>query len=160
MLSTNITAYRKQGYFAIPIIGKTNSFVIKFDTGAIDSVVSIETITGALSDVQRNSIKQFISDKKVFPKEFKSASGHSFFAYPSYLENIVIGECTFDRFFYYLVVDRLRKKRKIALLGDDFIDCCGFSKKPHGDIIISEFDFSSYKSRGNALLTDEILSIL
>ena len=69
MQSTNIIVHHKQGYFAIPIIGKTNSFAIKFDTGAIESVVSIETITGTLSDVQRNAIKQYISDKKIIPKE-------------------------------------------------------------------------------------------
>ena len=57
MQSTNIIAYRKQGYFTIPIIGRTNSFAIKFDTGAIESVVSIETITGTLSDIQRKAIK-------------------------------------------------------------------------------------------------------
>ena len=159
MQSTNIIAYRKQGYFTIPIIGRTNSFAIKFDTGAIESVVSIETITGTLSDIQRKAVKQYISDKNIAPKEFKSASGHPFYAYPSYMSNIVIGECMFDKFFYYLVVDKLHKKRKIALLGDNFIDCCGFAKEPHGDIVISKFDFSSYHTDNNALSTDEIMSI-
>ncbi len=159
MQSTNIIAYRKQGYFAIPIIGGTNSFAIKFDTGAIETVVSIETITGALSDVKRKAIKQYISNKRITPKEFKSASGHPFYAYPSYMTNMIIGEFMFDKFFYFLVVDKLHKNRKIALLGDNFIDCCGFSKEPHDNIIISKFDLSSYCIDNNALPTDEILSI-
>ena len=75
------------------------------------------------------------------------------------MTDITIGDCMFDKFFYYLIVDKLHKKRKIALLGDDFIDCCGFSKEPHGDIIITKFDFSSYHIGNNSLSTDELLSI-
>ena len=42
---------------------------------------------------------------------------------------------------------------------ENIIDCCGFAKEPHGDIVISKFDFSSYHIDNNALSTDEITSI-
>ncbi len=93
MQSTNIIAYRKEGFFGIPIIGHNSSFAIKFDTGATEAVVSV-------------------------------------------------------------------KNRRIALLGDDFIDCCGLLREPHGNIIITGFDFSSYYMKNNVISTDEILSLV
>lgn len=160
MQSINITAYRRNGFFGIPIIGNISSFAIKFDTGAANTVVSIEKITGNLSDRQLSDVRRFIEGKRISPKEFRSASGHSFSAYPAYLSDVIIGNCQFDRFYYYLVAEPLYDNRKIALLGDDFIDCCGFSREPHGDILIKEFDFSRYVVRHMTISTDEILSIV
>ena len=40
MQSTNITIYRRNGFFGVPIIGQSSSFAIKFDTGATRSVIS------------------------------------------------------------------------------------------------------------------------
>ena len=160
MQSTNIIAYRRDGFFGIPIIGETSSFAIKFDTGASKSVISVEKITGTLSNNQMASIKSFIATKNVSPEEFKSASGHPFNAYPAFMKNITIGDQLFEKFYYYLVVEKLHNKRMIALLGDDFIDCCSITKEPHGDIIISKFDFSSYYTESNMISTDEILSLV
>ncbi len=160
MQSTNIIAYRGQGFFGIPIIGNTSSFAIKFDTGAANTVISIEKISGDLTDEQLKKIKDYITSRGICPKEFKSASGHPFYAYPAYMTNIVIGSHLFNTFFYYIIVDRLHDNRKLALLGDDFIDCCGFSREPHGNIIINKFDFSTYHLRDNAISTDDILSMV
>ncbi len=160
MQSTNIIAYRGRGFFGVPIIGNTSFFAIKFDTGAANTVISVEKISGDLTDEQLKKIKDYITSQNIHSKEFKSASGHTFNAYPSYMTDITIGSHLFNRFFYYIVIDRLFDDRKLALLGDDFIDCCGFSREPHGNIIIDKFDFSAYRSNGNMISTDEILSMV
>ena len=160
MQSTNITIYRRNGFFGVPIIGRGSSFAIKFDTGATKSVISIEKITGDLTNKQKVFIRDYIADRNVKSEKLKSASGHLFNAYPAYTKDVTIGNHLFERFYYYLVVESLHQGRKIALLGDDFIDCCGFSREPHGDIIISKFDFSSYDMRTSMVSTDEILSLI
>ncbi len=82
------------------------------------------------------------------------------FAYATYAENVYIGELLLKKFYYYLVVDKLDNNKQIALLGDDFLECCKFTKEPHGSIAITEFDNDCYyEKRGSALSTDEILSI-
>ena len=160
MQSTSIIVYRRNGFFGLPIIGQGSSFAIKFDTGATKSVISIEKIAGDLTNEQKTFVQEQIAAKNVISEKLRSASGHSFNAYPAYMEDVTIGNHLFERFYYYLVVERLHQDRKIALLGDDFIDCCGFSREPHGDIIISKFDFSSYDSRKSMVSTDEILSLV
>ena len=159
MQSTNIIVYRGKNFFGVPIIAKTMSFAIKFDTGASNTVLSIDKIWGDKTLGQLSGLKSFIEKKTIAPKEFQSASGHSFLAYPACMENVIIGSYMFEKFYYYLVIEKLHNDRQIALLGDDFIDCCGFEKNPHGNIVISQFDFSSYKIETNSLSTEEILSI-
>ena len=73
MRSTNIIAYRKNGFFGIPVIGDKTSFAIKFDTGAANTIISLEKIVGDLSDIQLQQIKQGIQDRSVNPHEFTSA---------------------------------------------------------------------------------------
>ena len=49
----------------------------------------------------------------------------------------------------------------MSLIGDDFIDNCRYSHEPHGDIIISAFDFESYGDDSvRSLDSDELLSLI
>lgn len=160
MLSTNIIAIRGNRLFGIPIIYKDKTFAIKFDTGANETIISIEKVLGKVTDKQREKIKEFIYSKNVTPTSFNTASGDSFIGFPTCLKNVFIGQCKFDVFYYYLVIDKMKANKQIALLGDNFIDCCDFSHKAHSDIIITDFDFSMYNVSPNCLSTDEILEVV
>ena len=78
MQSTNIIAYRRNGYFGVPIIGFKSSLAIKFDTGSANTVISVEKISGNLADEQLKKIKEYITNRGIHPREYKSASGHLF----------------------------------------------------------------------------------
>ncbi len=64
----------------------------------------------------------------------------------------------FEDFYYYLVLDN---DRIIALLGEDFLDNCGYHHIPHGDIEIEAFDEESYvQNRENALRNEDFGALL
>ena len=158
MQSTNIVITHQNRCFGALVGVSDKYFAIKFDTGASRTLISAELLTGILNDKQIKALKDYCQSKQIMPVPCVSASGHKFDAYPAYINNICIGGHRFEKFYYYLVIDRLKNGRKIALLGDDFIDCCGFSKEPHGNIVISGFDFKSYKNDQEKILTTEDIS--
>lgn len=160
MQSTNIIAYRGNGFFGIPIIGKTNTFAIKFDTGAAHTVISIGKFKGFISDKLISKAKDYLIENNYQPQKFLSATGNAFVGYPAHIDNIVIGNYKFPKFYYYIVIDRLFNNKQIAILGDNFIDCCDFSHKAHGNILISGFDFDAYAHESHSISTDEILDIV
>lgn len=160
MQSTNIVAIRGDGLFGVPIICENMSFALKFDTGACETVISIEKILGKITDEQRAKIKEYILSENATSKDFRSASGDSFVGYATNIKNVFIGQCKFECFYYYLVIDKMKDDKQIALLGDNFIDCSDFSHKSHGNIVITGFDFDSYGISSNCLSTDEILDLI
>lgn len=159
MKSTNIEVFRKNNAYLVPVITDNGSFLAKFDTGASKTIISADVILGELSDEQRDELNQYCSKRCSF-ESFSSASGHKFLAYPVKLNKAIIGNVEFESFYYYIVIDKLYDDRKIALLGDDFIDCCGIEKQPHGNIIISCFDNDNYKIQAESISTDELFEIV
>ena len=138
---------------------ENHTYTIKFDTGANKTAISAEIIFGTLTDQKLEAIKKLF-EGKVQPEICYSASGHEIMVYPVVSNNVIIGGCEFPYFYYYLVLDRLKENRKIALLGDNFIDCCGLTKKPHEDIIINEFDVENYRISSMHLSMNEIMEMI
>ena len=93
------------------------------------------------------------------PEIFTSASGHSLVGYPVCIKNVLIGNVLFPKFYYYLILDELEGNRAIALLGDNFIDCCRFEHYPHEEIKITGFDYDGYTIDGNTVSMDEICEV-
>ena len=58
-----------------------SSFLMKFDTGAKDTVISSDIFHGAISDDSRNKLVQTLESKQLNTKEFVSASGDDFKGY-------------------------------------------------------------------------------
>lgn len=159
MQSININVCRKGNSFQLPILMEKGSLNVKFDTGASKTIISAEVIFGELNAKQRALMNKFCSERSAF-ETFTSASGHKIFAYPVHMKDVIVGNEYFDCFYYYLIVDELHDSKKIALLGDNFIDCCGLKKEPHGNFIITTFDSDNYCIQANSISTDELSAII
>ena len=158
MQLTNIKAIKGNNGFYIPVeISKAN-FSIKLDTGASKTVISIEKFTGELTREQIEIVKNYVT--KAPSRVFMSASGHLVVGYLVKAQNVYVGYQKFENFYYYLVVENLHENRQVALLGNDFLNCCSLEKAVNGDIIIPEFDISLYSVDGDILHMDEILELL
>lgn len=158
MQSTKIIAYRKDKIFGIPIVCENGTFAIKFDTGASETVVSLEKLFPNVTFIQRHKLKRYVKKHNIESQLFKTANGSTFRGVLTYMNNVKIGQYTFEKFYYYLVIDKTGKQ--IALLGDDFIDCCDFCHKAHNDIIITSFDFAAYNNRTNSMSMNEVCEVL
>lgn len=131
---------------------------IKFDTGAVSTVISANKIFGRdLSDSDLEDIKKQINEKTIKKHAFKSASGHIMSAYPCCYKDVVLAGCKFEYFKFYVV---LENTANIAVVGDDFISCCSFVHTLKSDIVINGFDNELYKKHilinENALETIEL----
>ncbi len=155
MQSTKITAKRTGNFFTVTLnIGK-QVLLIKFDTGACNTVISAEVLYGAISNVQKENLKKYCERNGIVPKSFEATTGSTMKGYPVVFNNVEVNGVQFSRFFCYIVVDFEDSKKsnikKFALLGDDFLDCCGYSHKPHEDIEIFCFDDEGYSLKENAM---------
>lgn len=113
--------------------------ILKFDTGAAQTIISLGAFSKGLSTQNINSILTQI--KQVNSFSFRDASGNILKAYPCYLKNITINKIFLDIFYFWLNPNLNLKK---ALLGNDFIKYCNFNHNINGDIIIKDFDKKNY----------------
>lgn len=131
---------------------------VKFDTGAIATIFTAKVF--GLGEEGVKVIADKIEQKALMRQGFTSATGHTFYGYPCYCDNIRLDDVILRRFYYYLVLDSSRSK---ALLGDDFISCCTFSHGYESDIVVTGFNMEKYEkkcmSNAVALNTFEILSL-
>lgn len=129
---------------------------VKFDTGAMNTVISINAIAGD-KDAQ-DQVREYI-EKTGIPKEvFRSASGHEMTGVRVNAENVRFGNFLVPSFNYYLVLD---VDTNVALLGDDFIRYCKFSHMVEGAVIVDKVDFSMYqKITGSGLMQKDLCELL
>lgn len=133
-------------------LGDTDTIFLKFDTGAINTVIGIRVLFEYLSKNDFNKLLEALKESGIEAESFKSASGNELLGYPCVVHNVEISGEHFENFCFYLIIN---SDRNIALLGDDFISHCDFKHKKQGDIIISDFeDASMYESfrRGSKVL--------
>ena len=86
--------------------------------------------------------------------------------YPVAFDKVEVNGVLFPQFYCYVVVDipqtnssqqkGSRNAKRFALLGDDFLDCCGYSHEPHSDIKIYSFDEKGYSLKGRMMTGKEI----
>ena len=134
------------------------ALLLKFDTGAKNTVISVDAIYGKLSVETIDRLKTKLEKAAIIPKEFDSATGDTFWGYLVSARNVRIGQTVFSEFYYYLV---LENKRTVALLGEDFIDNADYSHVKHEDIHITDFDSESYRqSFENAVEETDIISAI
>ena len=134
------------------------SFIIKFDTGARDTVISSDVFHGDISDNERNKLITKLDSMNLRTKNFVSASGDEFKGYLVKARSISFERCKLPFFYYYLVV---KNKRVIALLGEDFVDKCRFTHEPNDDICITQFDDISYNADlSGAISEDELIELI
>lgn len=130
--------------------------VFKFDTGAINTIISFEALVDGkmLKQIDKQNFMNSLR-KNIPTKDFRSASGNYMKGFLCKATDVKIGDAILSKFYYYLVFNI---NHKIALLGDDFISCCNFIHESNSDIIINDFDDDNYTINQNtyALSEDEI----
>lgn len=107
------------------------------------NIIGISNLYG---DVKPDDETALINGLKLFEadaQEFSSASDGTVYGYLCKASNVQISGYVIDTFYFYLVPDS-EYKRKISLLGADFIACCKFRHNINKDIIIDKFDSNSY----------------
>lgn len=164
MQSTNIIAKRTGNFFAVTLnIGK-QVLSVKFDTGACNTVISAEVLYGELDNKRKECFKRYCKQRGVIPKPFEVTTGNIMKGFPVLFENVEVNGTAFSQFYCYIIVDidgnRKGKVKKFALLGDDFLDCCGYSHNPHEDIKIFCFDKEGYSLKGSIMSGQEIDELL
>jgi len=131
---------------------------IKFDTGAIATIFTTKAL--GLNRDSEKIITDRIKQKELKKHKFMSATGHIFYGYPCFCNNVKLDDVFFKQFYYYLVLDNSISK---ALIGDDFISCCTFSHSFESDIVVTGFNLEKYQEKcisgANALNVFEILSL-
>lgn len=128
-----------------------NVIIIKFDTGAVNTVISLEALTNNKNIDKNKLIKQLENSKK--SHIFKSASGNDMIGYLCNASNVKISGVNIKDFYYYLIVNT---EQSLALLGDDFISCCSFNHSINSDIIINAFNDKLYKDKQLDTYIDEL----
>ena len=130
----------------------------KFDTGAGHTVISAQVFTDNWNEETAKIIEKKLDDRKIKKREFITASGDKILGYKICSKDVMIGDVMIPVFKYYFIT---RSKRAVALLGKDYIDCCGFYHKPHKSIILEEFDEDVYSKKENdSIEEDELIEIL
>lgn len=123
-----------------------SSVTFKFDTGAVNSVITVGSLFPATDLAERAVLyAKELTDKNVgISESFYSVSGDSTDGILCYVPNFRFSDdsLVFDFYFYLITSTAYRK----ALLGVDFISCCDFSCEVGKDIIIEKFHDSRYKS--------------
>lgn len=140
--------YNNSAYY-IPISNlrgnKKEYLAIKFDTGAVNTVLSFSALVGNLKflGISEDKFEEQIKKKVgIITKDFKAANGKTMLGYLCCSQDVIIDGYKFDKFYYYLIFNI---ERKLALLGDDFISCCNFEHKVNSNIEITHFDTNHYK---------------
>ena len=116
-----------------------NEIILQFDTGAVNTVISIDTAFGGdYSKIQkvRQEIEQEIQSGIYDRYTFHSASGHEMYAVLVRAENVLIGNEKISEFYFYMIYNI---DSSIALLGDDFLAYCQYVHDIKGDIEIERY---------------------
>lgn len=114
-----------------------NKITAKFDTGAVRTVISLDTLVGKTFAKKYESV--FINQCDAL--EFTSASGHKMYGVGSSFHNVRVSGIYLKEFYFHLL---LGSNRSVALLGDDFILCCRFTHEPKQDIL-ADIDVLCYQ---------------
>lgn len=128
----------------IPDKKEKSSMLIKFDTGAANTIISAGSFAGEVISEEElsNKIMPFLNKRPdLVQQNFESVSGNILTGIKAYAKNIKLGGVLIPTFYYYLVIDIGKK----ALLGDDFISKCDFKHSKDGDICITSFDRDAYE---------------
>ena len=133
--------------------GETKT-TLAFDTGAVCTVVSIESLTKEYVD--KLALCQKL-DQRVKRRRFLSASGTEMHGYLVCAEKVSLSNYPVDRFYYYLITD---VNDEVALLGNDLLSCCKFSHEKMGDIEVLDFDQSLYQKTYSGAVKDADLQKL
>lgn len=158
MTDIPIIAERAGTVHNIPIQLGMYYFDAKFDTGSSVTVVSASVFYDGWSEAEIKALEDLCIEKGCKLREFRSASGHKIKGYPVFAKNVSIGETVFPIFKYYLITEG---RQEMSLIGDDFIDNCKYSHEPHGDVLITAFDYDQYDTMDeNPLDNDELLSLI
>ncbi len=99
--------------------------------------------------------------------------------YPVEFNDVEVNGVIFKHFFCYIIIDieaaekcenctaetcskhkNNLKKKRFALLGDEFLDYCGYYHKPHGNFEITSFDDEEYSIKGMIIPGHTISEIL
>ncbi|MCR5468175.1 MAG: hypothetical protein K6F37_04365 [Lachnospiraceae bacterium] len=64
MQSTNIIGYHKDGFYGCTLMIKPVTLAMKIDTGSPITLISVEKISGVLTDEQIKALKAFLNEKK------------------------------------------------------------------------------------------------
>ena len=129
-----------------------HALLLKYDTGAKNTVISIDTLFGKIPFVVRERIREAFSKRNLIPREFISATGDTFLGYLVCASNVKIDKEVFPKFYYYVVIEN---KRTLALLGEDFIDNADYTHLRHDDIKITGFDFDFYEASFTDAISEE-----
>lgn len=137
-------------YYIAPLKGLTSieteesSVLLKFDTGAAKTVISIGKLAGEIIPEEKlsNKLKTLLSKRpSITQVTFESASGNTITGIKACAKSVKLDGVLIPTFCYYLVFDVGKK----ALLGDDFISKCDFKHSKDGDICITSFDRDAYE---------------
>ena len=132
--------HTNNGYYcrAKNIGSKKRVLMMKFDTGAVSTVISIEALTKMEIDKERFIRKiEGRAEKRIF----RSASGYKMKGYLVHADDVIMVDTKISRLYYYLIVD---VNDDVCLLGDDFISKCVFRHNKDGDIEIKDMDTDGY----------------
>ena len=140
----------------VNVYGKAG-IVAFFDTGAVSTIISVESLAG--EDIDKEKLA---SELRKTGKEqvFYSASGNEMHGYLVCAPDVSISGMKIKQFYYYLIVD---VDDNLALLGNDFISYCNFTHKQEDDIMVSSFDYEKYclhyEAKGRCGNINEILEL-
>ena len=132
--------YYKNAYRVLltNISGRRTTIPMKFDTGAVCSVISLGALSMGSYDIRGLAeALEYKASKRIF----MSASGNQMVGYRICADNVNMSGYYLKHFYYYLVLGDI----DTALLGDDFIQFCDFVHKKRENILIENFDQYSYE---------------
>ena len=121
-----------------------NIIAIKFDTGAVNTIISLEALCGSKACNKQKIIQYVQGCGNLHTKNFKSASGNNMTGVLCHAKNVKLSGCNIEDFYYYLIIN---VNESIALLGDDFISYCNFTHQVGKDIDIVGFDRENYRNK-------------
>lgn len=158
MTNISVTAEKNGTVYNVPIRIGMDFFDAKFDTGSSTTVIAASVFYDGWSDEELKKLESFCESKGCVKREFTSASGHKIAGYPVVATDIWIGDTEFKEFHYYLITNG---RKEMSLLGDDFIENCGYHHLPHGNIEINTFDDEAYmRNRDNSLSNEDFLKFI
>ena len=141
--------------------GDGTVITMKFDTGAVNTVIGLRTLFKYLSKKELDTLLSMFEASDIEKVRFNSASGGELWGYPCVVHNVEISNAVIENFCFYVITNT---NREVALLGDDFISCCNFRHEQDGDIIITDFDDDEvcmrFKSKSKGLELDEVIKSL
>ena len=128
----------------ISILANKQSIVyIKFDTGAVYTVLSFEALFHGITLKEKENFVKKLKNKKIKDNTFYSATKGEMKGYNVKLCNVNLGGVLLETFCFWLIINM---NHPLALLGDDFISCCNVSHKCDSDFIIENFSSDLYNN--------------